>query len=188
MPSAAPESGSTWRAASKHKCLRTILNKHCRRDNPMPTLDPSVFKNVCRLDFFYLIFIQQDCWTQILSQSVVTGWKFDIDGFVLRLSKLQRWIALSSSVNVNITSSLIRFAWKQRVGCVDSRFTVVLLITVEDKQVQSERPIYFRWQTGRAIPRRYRMTTLLLRQSSNHWTACLMSGVRASYSGIMGIE
>lgn len=88
-------------------------------DVPIPwTLDSSVYKNVCRLDFFYLIFIQQDCWTQILSQSVVTGWKFDIDGFVLRLSKLQRWIALSSSVNVNITSSLIWFAWKQRVGYI----------------------------------------------------------------------
>lgn len=72
MPSAAPESGSIWRAASKYKCLRTILNKRCRRGNPMPTLDSSVYKNVCRLDF-YLIFIQQDCWTQILSQSVVTG-------------------------------------------------------------------------------------------------------------------
>lgn len=78
--------------------------------------------------------------------------------------------------------------YKQRVGYIDSRFTVVLLITVEDKQAQSERPIYFRWQTGRAIPRRYRMTTLRLIQSSNHWTACLMSGVQASYSGIMGIE
>lgn len=85
-------------------------------------------------------------------------------------------------------SDLIRVETESRLYTVDSRFTLVLLITVEDKQAQSERPIYFRWQTGRAIPRRYHMTTLRLRQSSNHWAACLMSGVRASYNGIMGIE
>lgn len=48
MPSSAPESGSIWRAASKCKCLRTVSNKRCRR------------VNLCRVDFFDLMFIQHD--------------------------------------------------------------------------------------------------------------------------------
>lgn len=48
MPSSALELGSIRRAAWKCKCLRTMLNKRCRR------------VNLCRVDFFDLMFIQHD--------------------------------------------------------------------------------------------------------------------------------
>lgn len=40
------EFGKFCRDASKHRCLRTILNKCSRRDNPMSTLDPGVHQGI----------------------------------------------------------------------------------------------------------------------------------------------
>lgn len=63
MPSSVPESGSIWRAVSKHRCMETFMNKRCQRDTSTSSLDPIVYQG-----FFELT-------SSILVSSII--WLFD---------------------------------------------------------------------------------------------------------------
>lgn len=116
MPSSVPESGSVWRAVSKHRCMETFMNKRCQRDNSTSSLDPIYcILRIFLVDFFNLSFIHSMV-VRLQPQSACRKQKrmqFDFESFGLRLTSLKYWIVQLSSVNFTISSSLIEFASKQ---------------------------------------------------------------------------